>query len=331
MVNKGKLVPDDLSPEQRHLVNKRLTMNILIQGAASHAHLSAHHLVRDELDQIDTDLVPLYDQAIAGATYAYWRGFLPIIMGRSDKFWRRMNRPENPFFYHRFLRRHGRTMADDAFKTAKSRCLEKSVPTSMYRHEFAIMKDILQIVDLEKEYRPPLAELAKQTCEQIIGTPQDLMNATITETPAWGTVRRPQTLKGRIIKNLMVGWGGVDRIDGQLQVVAKAIVWPLLLHELVKGSMELICLHGMNDLPTEDFDVVMDYTEHLEYEVPMIQLGPEFYKCFLHVVPAGQALADCVMAVSMMEPVSLEEFLFDMVEAPKTATQTLVNAVRTDE
>ena len=87
----------------------------------------------------------------------------------------------------------------------------------------------------------------------------------------------------------------------------------------------------MNDLPTEDFDVVMDYTEHLEYEVPMIQLGPEFYKCFLHVVPAGQALADCVMAVSMMEPVSLEEFLFDMVEAPKTATQTLVDAVSTDE
>jgi len=86
MVNKGKLVPDDLSPEQRHLVNKRLTMNILIQGAASHAHLSAHHLVRDDLDQINTDLVPLYDQAIAGATYAYWRGFLPIIMGRSDKF-----------------------------------------------------------------------------------------------------------------------------------------------------------------------------------------------------------------------------------------------------
>ena len=188
-----------------------------------------------------------------------------------------------------------------------------------------------RIVDLEKQHRPHLAELAKQTCEQIIGTPQDLMNATITETPAWGTVRRPQTLKGRIIKNLMVGWGGVDRIDGQLQVVAKAIVWPLLLHELVKGSMELICLHGMNDMPTEDFNVIMDYTEHLEYEVPMIQMGPEFYKRFLQVLPTEQSLADCVMTVSRMEPVALEEFLFDMVEAPVTATQTLVNALETDD
>jgi len=331
MVNKGKLVPDDLSPEQRHLVNKRLTMNILIQGAASHAHLSSHHLVRHELDQINSHLVPLYDQAIAGATYAYWKGFLTIIMGRSNSFWGRMNQPKHPFFYHRFLRRHGRMMADEAFETAKSRCLEKGVPINMYRHEFAIMRDILQIVELEKEHRPRLAELAKQACEQIIGTPQDLMNATITETPAWGTVRTPQTRKGKIIKNLMVGWGGVDRIDGQLQVVAKAIVWPLLLHELVKGSMELICLHGMNDMPAEDFNVVMDYTEHIEYEVPMIQMGPEFYKRFLQVIPAEQELADCVMAVSMMEPVALEEFLFDMVEAPETATQTLLNAISTDE
>ena len=129
----------------------------------------------------------------------------------------------------------------------------------------------------------------------------------------------------------MVGWGGVDRVGGELQVVAKAIVWPLLLHELVKGSMELICLHGMSDMPTSDFDVVMDYTEHLEYEAPMIQMGPEFYQRFLKVVPPELALADCVMAVSVMEPIELEEFLFDMIEAPETARQTLANGVEPEE
>ncbi len=331
MLRKGKLVHDELSPAQRHLVNKRLTMNILIQGAASHAHLSAHHLVRAELDQIDADLVQLYDRSIAGATYAYWRGFLSLIMGRSNKFWGSMNKARHPFFFHRFLRRHGRMLAEGAFATAKTRCLEKGVPTGMYRHEFTIMKDILEIVDREREHRRRLEELAKRTCEQIIGTPQSLMNATITETPAWGNVRTPQTLKGRIIKKAMVGWGGVDRINGQLQVVAKAIVWPLLLHELVKGSMELICLHGMNDMPKHDFNVVMDNTEHLEYEVPMIQMGPEFYKRFLKVIPVDQPLADCVMAVSMMEPVALEEFLFDMIEEPEVAMQTLADAAETDE
>ena len=331
MVKKGKLVPDDLNPQQRHLVNKRLTMNILIQGAASLAHLSAQHLVRDELDQINDELVPLYDRSIAGATYAYWKGFISVIMGRANKFWGTMNKPGHPFFYHRFLRRHGKMLADEAFAAAKTRCVEKGVPIGLYRHEYAIMKDIFKIIELEQDHRPRLAALAKNACEQIVGTPQNLMNAAITETPAWGTVRRPQTLKGRIIQNAMVGWGGVDRVGGELQVVAKAIVWPLLLHELVKGSMELICLHGMSDMPTSDFDVVMDYTEHLEYEVPMIQMGPEFYQRFLKVVPPELALADCVMAVSVMEPIELEEFLFDMIEAPETARQTLANGVEPEE
>jgi len=199
----------------------------------------------------------------------------------------------------------------------------------MYRHEFAIMKDIFEIIELEQGDRLRLAELAKQACEKIVGTPQNLMNATITKTPAWGTVRTPQTRRGRIIQNAMVGWGGVDRIGGELQVVAKAIVWPLLLHELVKGSMELICLHGMTDMPTKDFDVVMDYTEHLEYEVPMIQMGPVFYTRFLNVIPTELAFADCVMAVSMMEPIAQEEFWFDMIEAPTTAQRTLTDAVGT--
>jgi len=99
MVNKGKLVPDELSPQQRHLVNKRLSMNLLIQGAASHAHLSGHYLVRDELDQINDELVPLYDRAIAGATYAYWKGFISLIMGRAMKFWGTMHNPSHPFFF----------------------------------------------------------------------------------------------------------------------------------------------------------------------------------------------------------------------------------------
>ena len=331
MVKKGKLVPDDLSPEQRHLVNKRLTMNFLIQGAAAHAHLSSHHLVRDELDQINPSLVLLYDRTIAGATYAYWKGLIFSLIGLPEKFWGSMNQPQHPFFYHRFLRRHGKLLGDQAFATAKFRCEEKGVPTSPLKNDNAITKDLLEIIDLEKDHRPRLESLAKTACTMILGTPRRLLNASITMSPSWGTVRPPKTPEGKIILSTMIGWGGVDRVDGELQVVAKAVVWPLLLHELVKGSMELICLHGMNDLPTEDFNVVMDYTEHIEYELPMIQLGAELYKRFLQVVPAGQALADCVMAVSMMEPVELEEFLFDMVEAPEVATQTLANAVRTDE
>ena len=36
-------------------------------------------------------------------------------------------------------------------------------------------------------------------------------------------------------------------------VVARAIVWPILCHELVKGTAELICLHGLNTLDDAAF------------------------------------------------------------------------------
>ena len=37
----------------RDEINKRLTLNWLIQGAAQHAGMTFHHLVRDELDALD--------------------------------------------------------------------------------------------------------------------------------------------------------------------------------------------------------------------------------------------------------------------------------------
>ena len=314
---------DPLPPEQRHAVNKRMTMNILIQGAAAHAHQSAHHLVRDELNKISDELVPLYDGLIAMASLAYWNGMIFLVAGSAKKFWSSLNQPTSPFFHHRLMRKHGKMLAGASRTAARNRCIEKGVPTGNIRREIRSARDVQQIYKLELGHYRRLEELAKRTCHEIIGTPVQLLNARITTQPAWGTVRAPQTRRGKLLMLAMVGWGGVDRIDGELQVVAKAIIWPLLLHELVKGSMELICLHGMTDLDSGDFDTVMNQTEHLEYEVPMLQIGADFFQRFLKIVPQGAELSDCVMCVSMMEPIELEELMFDMIEAPEEAKKRL--------
>ena len=314
---------DPLPPEQRHAVNKRMTLNILIQGAAAHAHQSAHHLVRDELNEISDELVTLYDGLIAMASLAYWNGMIYLVAGSAKKFWSSLNRPTSPFFHHRLLRKHGQMLATASRTAARARCVEKNVPTGNIRREITSAKSVSRIYELETGNYSRLEDLAKQTCHQIIGTPINLLNAQITNQPAWGDVRAPQTRRGKLLMLAMVGWGGVDRIDGELQVIAKAIIWPLLLHELVKGSMELICLHGMTDLDSGDFDTVMDQTEHLEYEVPMLQIGAEFFQRFLKIVPQGAELSNCVMAVSMLEPIELEELMFDMIEMPEVATKRL--------
>ena len=326
-----KKVKDELSPELRHLVNKRLSLNILIQGAASHAHLSSHHSVKEKLDAIDPELVDLYDKAIAGATLAYWDGLIRIVYGRGIKFWSKLNRPKNPFFHHRFLRRHGKALAMTAYESAVSRCQEKDLPTSCVGLEGALAKVALEVMSREAGYERILESIAIEACGKIIDTPRRLLNAEITREPAWGTVREPKTVRGRLLLKAMVGWGGVDRINGELQVMAKAIFWPLLVHELVKGSMELICLHGISAVSDEDYSVVMDHTEHVEYEVPMIQIGPVIYQAFLKVLPRPETLAQCTMVLSQMEPIEFEEFLFEMIEAPDSAKAILQDLISDED
>ena len=52
--------PDPLTTQQRQIVNKRLTLNLLIQGAATHGHWAAHQLVAKELADIDPELFDTY-------------------------------------------------------------------------------------------------------------------------------------------------------------------------------------------------------------------------------------------------------------------------------
>src|SRR6266851_1045136 len=70
-------------------INKRLTLNWLIQGAAQHAGMTFHHLVRDELDALDTGLLQLYDQYALINLLQYWRAQATLVLGWPPRFWRR--------------------------------------------------------------------------------------------------------------------------------------------------------------------------------------------------------------------------------------------------
>ena len=73
-------------------------------------------------------------------------------------------------------------------------------------------------------------------------------------------VDRADTFSGRLLRASAVGYGGVvrngtgpgdadaDVRGATFRVKARAWMWPLLSHELVKGTAELICLHGLNTL-----------------------------------------------------------------------------------
>lgn len=59
---------EDLTPQ----INKRITMNTMIQGAAVHNMMSLHHLIKDELDKIDPKLMRAYGKFGQGSLMSYW-------------------------------------------------------------------------------------------------------------------------------------------------------------------------------------------------------------------------------------------------------------------
>ena len=116
--------------EVRDEINKRLTLNWLIQGAAQHAGMTCHHLVRDELEAIHPQLIRLYDQYALVNLLQYWSLDAKTLLGRPERFWRRTaSKPSHPFFGHPLLSRHGGTLA----ATARQRALERSQEKGLAR------------------------------------------------------------------------------------------------------------------------------------------------------------------------------------------------------
>ncbi len=304
-------------------VNKRFTLNLLIQGAASHSFLTIHHLVRDDLNRINQKLLPHYDRVVLSVYIAQWIGDLVLFLGRPNRFWKRVAEPGQPFANHRLLTTHGKALADASWKHATARAREKGVSTVPGIQMAQSLKLVFQTFALEEGIEDELESIAKEAVSLMWNIPTDRMDAELTRTPAFGHIRTPRSLAGRLMREGAAGWSCVQQVDGRLQVVAKAWFWPLLAHELVKGTAELVCLHGLNQLADDVYDAVIETTDHIEYEVWMMQAGAELYRRWLKVIPAGLPLADALMHVSRMDPDTLEHVMLATLEQPGAATAML--------
>ena len=84
----------------------------------------------------------------------------------------------------------------------------------------------------------------------------------------------------------MTGCVKLDFSTRPIKVVARAVNFPILLHELTKGVLEALCLHG---LPADEKTrhAVLDASDKLEEEVYHLQVGPALWKSFLKAVCTG--------------------------------------------
>ncbi|HQR09451.1 MAG TPA: hypothetical protein PLN21_21695, partial [Gemmatales bacterium] len=252
--------------ELRGEINKRLTLNWLIQGAAQHAGMTAHHLVRDELTAIHPKLLRLNDQCALINILQYWSMDAVLLLGWPPRFWRRAaTKPNHPFFGHRLLSRHGGMLAAAARQRAIERSKEKGLSLVPFLYAFQAMQIIVQLKMLEASHKSDLVELAKKTTTMVWKIPSHRLSGSLTDKVAFGNLSKPKTLRGLILRGAAAGYGGVIARLNSLSVEGRAINFFLLSKELVKGTAELICLHGLNTLHDKTYQHVFIHTDKIEY------------------------------------------------------------------
>lgn len=195
---------DEEAEELTKEVNKRITMNTMTQGAAVHSMMTIHHLIRNEIKKIDSDLIDLYDTIAAGSVNLYW------------------------------------------------------------------------LVDF--------ASLMAVLSSAAVGSSKLEFDE-----------------------------------DGKAKVVAKGVVFPVLIQELVKGTMDLITYHHISELGPEKGEKVIHHADKLHYEPYEIQVGPEIWRRFLKVInpvinELGYEITDVVGALSIQEPDDVHDIIMFILD-----------------
>jgi hypothetical protein len=302
-------------------IQKRLTLNWLIQGAAQHAGLTFHHLVRDELNALEPGLLRLYDQYALINLLQYWQPDAAILLGWPPRFWKRAKtKPSHPFFDHPLLSKYGGALAEEARQRALERCKEKGLRSLPIAFSSQALFVIRRLRRLEAPHRPRLGHLAKETASMVWGIPRDRLDGGLTDRVALGEGMIPaRSVQGAIFRACIVGYGGVVRRGDGLIVVARGTNWQLLAKELVKGTAELICLHGLNQLSDDTYERVIEATDRLEFEPWMLQSGGELWRRLLAAVPGGQPVPRVLMHLARLPARALESIIAAVIEEAQCA------------
>lgn len=308
----------------RDEINKRFTLNWLIQGAAQHAGMTLHHLIRDEINAIDPRLLRLYDQFALINLLQYWQLEGALLLGRPRRFWKRAStKKRHPFFNHAVLSRHGGTLAAAGRQRALDRCKEKGLTRLPIAFSVQTSWVIFRISALETRHQKALINLAKQAAAMVWGISSERFEASLTSDVAFGSLSTPKTMTGWILRAGAVGYGGVLLKNDALTVVGKGANWYLLTKELVKGTAELICMHGLNDLDDTTYERVMSATDRIDFEPWMLQTGGELWRRLLAVAPDGRPMAEVLMHMARLPAQSLESLMLAVLERPDWARDLL--------
>ena len=319
----GRSGGSDPNSDIAQQINKRLTLNLLIQGAAAHSYTTASHLARAELEAIRPGLNELYDGVAISCQLNYCIGDNALVFGRPNRFWGLLPWPQKIFRNHPLMSKYGNKLATQATKHLRKQAKAKGFPTARFLHWCGFIKLITQVSQIEKGLGYQLSQIAVKVVSEMWQIPAERLDGRITRAVTFGNLQKPNTIMGRLCRTGVIGYGGVERSEGRFNVKARAWFFPLLIHELVKGTVELICLHGLNHLEESVYQAVIGEADQLDYEAWLLQAGPEMWRKFIAAAPRNVPLAKTIMRIAKLDPIPLDKLMIQIIEDPNRATDVM--------
>ena len=123
--------------------------------------------------------------------------------------------------------------------------------------------------------------------------------------------------------NAAVASSRVDYSNQHPKVVAKGLIFPFLVHELFKGTAELLTHFGLEDLKEDDAKKVIAKADDIRHEPYLAMAGPALWRKILAIKPTNVTLADIMKKFAKMPPKPLHDFLSKVWEATPEETGDL--------
>jgi hypothetical protein len=292
-----------------------------------HAAFTAHHHVRDELESLRWGLTRFYDMLITSLQINMSLGEPVIFYGLPSTFWSRTGRCHHPCYRFPLLRKHGAELSRSEIKYTKALAWKRRLfPVVPVLHSYRLLWHMCRSMLNEVGIKKRLTELIPIAVSRLWGIEQHRVNPSIQFfNLGFGHIRPPRTAVGNLYSSGIISYGGVVRKEDQFEVRAKGMNFPLVLSESIRGTAELICLHGLCDLDESTYRRVTDETDIFDHEIWLFQTGPELWRRLLKVLPPDRSTAEMLMHIARLDPEFIEDLMMAVVEDPDHARVLLLN------
>lgn len=126
--------------------------------------------------------------------------------------------------------------------------------------------------------------------------------------------------------------GGTEEVEWEgdkPKIKAKAMMFPILLHEMSKGVMEVLTMHQLSSLEPDTLKKVYRHADKYEHEFFHFFVGPAVWRKFIRVVPKDK-LARVIAALSnpKLKSKDVTAFINATIEDSELAVQMINDLVR---